>query len=111
MSYRVATLLALSLVALLAACDDSTGLTATDIACPTPQTLTYANFGAAMIETKCLDCHKTKERPYLDTQVRVQQNATKVIDAAVYHSGMPADGSMTLDERTQLGQWLTCGAP
>lgn len=109
MTYRL--VLALALAAPLAACDDSTGITAADIACPTTQTLTYANFGQAMIQTKCLDCHTTRERPYLDTQARVMANANKIIDEAVYHSAMPEDGSMTNDERIQLGQWLTCGAP
>lgn len=111
MTSRFASLLALALLASLAACDDSTGIVAADIACPTPQTLTYANYGQAVIEAECLDCHATKERPFLDTQARVQQNANKIIEEAVYHSAMPEDGSMTNAERIQLGQWLTCGAP
>lgn len=110
MMSRLASLCALALLS-LAACDDSTGIVAADIACPTPQTLTYANYGQAVIETECLDCHATKERPFLDTQARVQQNATKIIEATVYHSAMPEDGSMTNAERIQLGQWLSCGAP
>ncbi len=111
MPSRFATSLALALLSSLAACDDSTGIVAADIACPTPQTLTYANYGQAVIAAECLDCHTTKERPFLDTQARVQQHATKIIETAVYHSAMPEDGSMTNAERIQLGQWLTCGAP
>ncbi|MBK7075802.1 MAG: hypothetical protein IPH44_26265 [Myxococcales bacterium] len=111
MPSRLATSLALALLSSLAACDDSTGIVAADIACPTPQTLTYANYGQAVIAAECLDCHTTKERPFLDTQARVQQHATKIIETAVYHSAMPEDGSMTNAERIQLGQWLTCGAP
>jgi hypothetical protein len=50
MMSRLASLCALALLS-LAACDDSTGIVAADIACPTPQTLTYANYGQAVIET------------------------------------------------------------
>lgn len=111
MPSRLASLFTVALLASLAACDDSTGIVAADIACPTPQTLTYANYGQAVIAAECLDCHTTKERPFLDTQARVQQNATKIIAVTVYRSAMPEDGSMTDAERIQLGQWLSCGAP
>lgn len=95
----------------LGACDDSTGITDADIACPPTPTLTYANFGAALIDAECLQCHTTRERPALDTQARVQANANRIIDVAVFRSAMPEGGSMTNEVRTQLGQWLTCGAP
>ena len=78
MPSRLATSLALALLSSLAACDDSTGIVAADIACPTPQTLTYANYGQAVIAAECLDCHTTKERPFLDTQARVVED-TRVL--------------------------------
>lgn len=101
---------ALALIA-LAACDDSTGITAEQIACPTTQTLTYANFGQQVINDNCLQCHAGRERPTLSTQAQVQAQRNSIIDEAVYHSSMPEDGSMTDELRIQLGQWLTCGAP
>ena len=45
----------------------------------------------------------------LDAQV--QAAANQIIDAAVYHSGMPEGAGMSNELRIQLGQWLTCGAP
>ena len=105
-------ILGLAFALSLAACDDSTGITAEEIACPDPQTLTYANYGAQFMSDHCTECHKSgDERPYLDTQARVQAAANQVIAEAVYHSAMPEDGSLTNAQRVELGQWLTCGAP
>jgi uncharacterized membrane protein len=98
-------------LASIACGNDSTGITAAEIACPTPQTLTYANFGQALVFDKCLECHTTRERPFLDTLAKVRTNATNMIEYAVYNSTMPNDGDITNLVRTQLGQWLMCGAP
>lgn len=95
----------------IAGCDDSTGITAADIACPPGSTLTYASYGQAVIDSECLECHTTRERPHLTTQADVQAHADEIIEEAVFHSSMPDDGSMTNEERIMLGQWLTCGAP
>ena len=95
----------------LAACGDSTGITAEQIACPTPQTLTYANFGQQVITDYCLECHATRERPHLTSQAEIQAAADEIITEAVFHSSMPEDASMTDELRIQLGQWLQCGAP
>lgn len=105
--------LAVAALALIAVtgCGDSTGITAAEIACPPASTMTYANFGAAVINDNCLACHATRERPLLKTQAQVQAAANQIIDAAVYHAGMPAGADMSNELRTQLGQWLTCGAP
>ena len=52
--YRHAAFALIAFTALvLSACDDSTGITAEDIACPTTPTLTYANFGAAAQAATC----------------------------------------------------------
>jgi uncharacterized membrane protein len=48
--------------------------------------------------------------PRLMTQAEVKAQATSILDAAVYTDAMPAGGSMTLDERKLLGEWLPCGA-
>lgn len=110
--YRHAAFALIAFTALvLSACDDSTGITAEEIACPTTPTLTYANFGAAVIEANCLECHASRERPHLNTQAEVGAESASIIAAAVYHSSMPDGGAMTNELRIQLGQWLTCGAP
>ena len=96
----------------LVACDDATGITAAQIACPDPQTLTYANFGGQFMTDHCTECHKRgDERPYLTTQAEVQAATSDVIEMAVYRSAMPEDSDLSNDVRIQLGQWLTCGAP
>lgn len=108
---RLAVSCAALVLTVLAACDDSTGITSAEIACPTTQTLTYANFGEQVISDNCLECHATRERPLLATQAQVQAAADEIISEAVFHSAMPEDGSMSDELRTQLGQWLSCGAP
>jgi len=107
LSFVCAALLSLAVTA----CDDSTGITAADIACPTTQTLTYANFGQATMDTYCNSCHATRESPHFATQAQIQSHADEIIDEAVFHSGMPEDKDMSNELRIQLGQWLTCGAP
>lgn len=51
-----------------------------------------------------------RERPALSTQAQVKAAATQIIDAAVYHASLPAGADMSVELRTQIGQWLTCGA-
>ncbi len=101
------------LAALAIACtaSTSTGITAADLTCPADSTLTYANFGAAFLSDNCLSCHTSKERPVLTTQAAVQANKATIIDVAVTSSRMPAQGSIAIEERQLLGEWLTCGAP
>ena len=90
----------------------STGLD--PITCPPAgSTLTYANFGDEMIANKCTNeggCH-SRQRPIMLTQTAIQQNTSSIMDNAVYTDAMPKSGSMTLEERKQLGEWLACGAP
>lgn len=97
----------------LAACTSasSTGITASSLTCPTDSTLTYASFGSAFIETNCLSCHATKERPTLATQAEVKANSARILEQAVYTNAMPQDADMALTDRQQLGEWLKCGAP
>ncbi|MEZ4401162.1 MAG: hypothetical protein R3B06_14145 [Kofleriaceae bacterium] len=112
MKYRLALILSLATVAAVAACgSDSTGIVEADIACPTPSTLTYANFGQAVITDNCFPCHNGRESPKLDTQAKVMASANAIVNAAVFSSSMPQDHDMTIEQRTQLGQWLRCGAP
>ena len=90
----------------------STGLD--PITCPpTGTTLTYTNFGDEMIANKCTNtsgCH-SRERPVMLSQTAIQQNASTIMENAVYTDAMPKSGSMPLEERQKLGEWLACGAP
>jgi uncharacterized membrane protein len=86
----------------------STGIS--ELSCPPDSTLSYANFAQDAISAHCLSCHDNKS-PRLMTQAEVKAQATSILDAAVYTDAMPAGGSMTLDERKLLGEWLACGAP
>lgn len=104
------TLALVVLLAVTGCVDDSTGITAADVACPTASTLTYTNYGSAFMTAHCTECHDT-ESPRLTTQAEVQAATSRILDAAVYHSSMPENGSLTLAQRTELGQWLSCGAP
>lgn len=104
---------AVLLAAAVTACtaNTDTGITASDLTCPPDSTLTYANFGQAFLADNCSSCHTSRDRPSLTTQAAVQSNRAAIIDVAVTSNVMPASGSMTLDERKLLGEWLTCGAP
>lgn len=108
---KLVTLCTILLTAALAGCSSSTGISESDIACPTGSTLTYASFGQALIKTNCLSCHDGRQNPSLATQAAVKANAQKIIDEAVFSSNMPEGGSLSHDQRVQLGQWLRCGAP
>ena len=108
----------LALVACTA--DDSTGgevavdagVVAADAATAcADSTLTYANFGEALISTSCLSCHAGKERPTLATQAQVQANRVKIIAEAVTTTRMPERATLSLTDRQKLGEWLRCGAP
>jgi len=102
----------LSIALLLAACTagpQSTGIE--NVMCTTDSTLTYANFGQALIASSCLSCHTNRQRPQLDTQAAVQANTGAIIELAVYTDAMPKNGDLTTGQRMQLGEWLACGAP
>lgn len=101
----------LALALALAACTSgasSTGIS--DLTCPADSTLTYANFGQDAIASNCLSCHDS-ESPRLTTQQAVKTHASQILDQAVYTDAMPRSGSMSIEERRMLGEWLVCGAP
>lgn len=101
--------IALALTACTTTGSSSTGID--PVSCPTGSTLTYANFGEALLSSACLTCHTSRERPRLTTQALVQANAPMILDVAVYTDAMPQDGTLTIAQRRQLGEWLACGAP
>lgn len=88
---------------------ESTGLE--PVSCPTGSTLTYQNFGATFMANNCAHCHDAKEKPTLATQAQIQAHADDILQEAVYTTAMPEDSAMTLSERSQLGEWIACGAP
>src|SRR5690349_3763981 len=98
---------------LMAACtsSSSSGIAASDVVCPPDSTLTYESFGSAFLSDNCLSCHTSKERPGLTTRAAVVANKDSIVNAAVTSTTMPADGSMAIEERQLLGEWLACGAP
>ena len=103
--------------ALLAGCGsgpgDSTGST-----CPTPQTLTYANFGQEFMQNHCLACHSASgpESPKLDTIAQIRKASSDIDRSAAagpsaVNTFMPDGSSVDEAERRKLGEWLACGAP
>jgi uncharacterized membrane protein len=100
--------IALSLVAACTSGASSTGIS--ELSCPPDSKLDYANFAQDMIGTHCLSCHDTRS-PRLLTQGEVRAHSTQILDTAVYTDAMPQGGSMTLDERRLLGEWIVCGMP
>jgi len=103
-----ATILSLASVTACTSGGQSTGIE--PLSCAPDSTLTYATYGKDAITTNCMSCHD-KEGPVLGTQAQVQTHASKILDAAVYTDSMPEDGTMTIEERRKLGEWLACGAP
>jgi uncharacterized membrane protein len=98
---------------LVAACtsSSSSGIAAQDVVCPTDSTLTYESFGSAFLSDNCLSCHASKDRPVLTTRGAVAANKDNIVSAAVTSTKMPANGSIGIEERQLLGEWLACGAP
>ena len=87
----------------------STGIAESDLSCDT--SLTYANFGQAFISANCSSCHDGKESPNLSSQAAVKSNSARILQEAVYTNAMPDGADLSNEERTMLGDWLTCGAP
>ena len=102
----------------------------TGATCPTPSTLTYANFGEPFMTSYCIGCHSSTlmgaqrhGAPLLhdfDTQAgilpfiaHIDETTASGPDAT--NTAMPPDGTTpttpTLAERQMLGEWLACGAP
>jgi cytochrome c5 len=124
-------MLVLGIAALPLGCEDDhdhgTGGVPTGSDCPTPQTLTYANFGQAFFATYCQRCHASSVTgaarmgaPSDHTFDMVQdiQLLTEHIDELAaagpdaVNTEMPPDGAKPTEaERLQLGEWLACGAP
>jgi uncharacterized membrane protein len=83
--------------------------------CPSDSTLTYANFGQMFIADNCLRCHSRRE-PTLQNHAAIQANLDGIDRVAAagpksVNTTMPEGASVTVEQRTLLGEWLACGAP
>lgn len=102
-----------------------TGLS-TGATCPDDNALSYENFGRAFFEQYCLRCHSVSiggsERLAppgrdFDELMMIRSDALYIDQFAAAgpkgeHVSMPPNGETpTLEERTELGEWLACGAP
>lgn len=84
--------------------------------CPTGSALTYDNFGKAFFDANCLSCHTSREKPTLTSVAAIRANASAIDrEAAAGPNGtntaMPESGSVSVEDRKKLGEWLACGAP
>jgi len=129
---RLVPLLLAGVVGLMSlGCDDDNHAApigiATQSVCPTPQTLSYENFGQQFFATYCQTCHAStvtgaarKGAPgdHVFDQVQDIQLLSEHIDEyaaagpAAVNTVMPPEGPKPTEaERRQLGEWLACGAP
>lgn len=99
----------------------------TEALCPTPQMLTYDNFGRDFMSKYCLSCHSSAvkgadrrgapdDHDFDDIdQIRglkehIDQKAGS--GPAATNTGMPrSEPRPTVDERKKLSEWLACNAP
>lgn len=86
-------------------------------------TVTYATFGQTFLTTYCLGCHGgtvtgaarqgAPTDAVFDTLAEVKAASRKLMTEVVTKRTMPFGNAMkpTDAERTEFGQWLSCGAP
>jgi hypothetical protein len=78
-------------------------------------TLTYANFGSAFMTTHCVECHgrvRVSRNIDLTSLAGVRANRVEIYSSAVATTVMPQmPPNPSSAERSQLGEWLSCGAP
>lgn len=117
-SRRAVAVLVLAVLASLASLQCTTGTQglATGATCPPASTLTYANFGQPFMDKYCVSCHSGKDRPDLQTGALVQKEIRGILNTTASgptgtNTSMPEDADPSTEERTQLGEWLACGAP
>jgi len=84
--------------------------------CPTGGTdLTYDNFGKAFFSSYCDSCHAGSQKPSLGTAAEIASWADQIYaQAGDGNSSMPpgnASAQPSVDERSNLAEWLACGAP
>jgi hypothetical protein len=107
---------ALSLALLAAACGGSSSVSCPNDAVACPATApSYASSVSAIIQNHCIVCHspggQQSSRPFT-TYPEVFSYRSSILNM-VYACRMPPAGQPQLAaaERTQLVDWLACGAP
>ncbi len=71
-------------------------------------TKTYANFGQAFFGTNCNGCH-TLGLPRLTTQSAIKVNLAS-IKSDISSGRMPKGLPLTAQQKTDVQEWLNCGA-
>jgi hypothetical protein len=80
-----------------------------DAGAPACTTKTYANFGQAFFASKCNGCHAIQS-PRLNTQTGIRNNLA-VCKSEISRGSMPQGTRLTTQEKTDVLEWLNCGAP
>lgn len=83
--------------------------------CSTDSTLTWESFGQSFMTANCTSCHGTtsaSDGVSLTSAALVRAHLNKV-DSEVASGAMPPRGStsLTTQQKTDLANWLACGAP
>ena len=90
--------------------------------CPTDSTATYDNTGGPFLLSWCTGCHSSLlpegQRAgatlgvNFDTPAGIEQQLLRIYARAADHNvTMPPVDAVSADERTRVGDWITCGAP
>ncbi len=82
---------------------------ATDAGAPACTTKTYANFGQTFFAAKCNGCHSV-QRPTLTSLSSIKTNIARC-KSEISAGSMPVGSTLTPQEKTEVLEWLNCGAP
>lgn len=88
---------------------DSGSSPAVDAGAPGCTTKTYANFGQAFFAAKCNGCHAI-QRPVLNTVTGIRNNLARC-KSEISSGAMPQGTRLTTQEKSDVMEWLNCGAP
>lgn len=89
--------------------DAGTPVTPTvDAGAPACTTKTYANFGQAFFATNCNGCHSFTS-PRMTTQSAIKSNLA-AIKSDITVGRMPKGIPLTAQEKTDVLEWVNCGA-
>ncbi len=107
----LALVLPLSMTTLACGGDDDDGQAACD-----SSTLTYTNFAESFFSDYCTACHApgaaVRQSPDLDTYANVSAQADRANARAGNGLTMPPlDPRPSAEERADLAEWVSCGAP
>jgi hypothetical protein len=72
-------------------------------------TKTYANFGQSFFQTNCNGCHAVTT-PRFTSLTAIRTNLARC-KAEITSGGMPQGRALSSQEKTDVLEWLNCGAP